>query len=228
MSNIFKVLLHTIRTLCVVLTLLSFIAAEILNTRVGNQIPPGKGSVEPAPWHWMPSWKIFSSQSSIPLANSHLKSLARQEHCEHCTLLPWVITQTTWIWQPFWCPAICFNAHQLVFKTEQGQHICLKVDICLCWALFHESQISVTDLRQILQFTGKKWGHQYIVRYWRHTTFITRWLSLWSLGFLCPFCFGPFSVPAGLSLVCFLLQLVLERVHQHVIQYIRMLLKIAV
>ena len=105
-----------------------------------------------------------------------------------------------------------------VFKTEQGQHICLRVDICLCWALFHESQVSVTDLRQILQFTGKKWGHQYIVRYWRCTAFITRWLSLWSLGFLCPFCFGPFSVPAGLSLVCFLLQLVLKRWHQNVIK----------
>lgn len=79
------------------------------------------------------------------------------------------------------------------------------------------SQVSVTDLRQILQFTGKKWGHQYIVRYWRRTAFITRWLSLWSLGFLCPFCFGPFLVPAGLSLVCFLLQLVLKRWHQNVI-----------
>ena len=105
-----------------------------------------------------------------------------------------------------------------VFKTEQGQHICLRVDICLCWALFHESQVSVTDLRQILQFTGKKWGHQYIVRYWRRTAFITRWLSLWSPGFLCPFCFGPFSVPVGLSLVCFLLQLVLKRWHQNVIR----------
>lgn len=49
MPNIFKVLPHTTRTLCVVLTLLSFIAAEILNTRVGNQISPGKGSMEPAP-----------------------------------------------------------------------------------------------------------------------------------------------------------------------------------
>lgn len=105
-----------------------------------------------------------------------------------------------------------------VFKTEQGQHICLRVDICLCWALFHESQVSVTDLRQILQFTGKKWGHRYIVRYWRRGAFITRWLSLWSLGFLCPFCFGPFSVPGGLSLVCFLLQLALKRWHQNVIK----------
>lgn len=105
-----------------------------------------------------------------------------------------------------------------VFKTEQGQHICLRVDICLCWALFHESQVSVTDLRQILQFTGKKWGHRYIVRYWRRGAFITRWLSLWSLGSLCPFCFGPFSVPAGLSLVCFLLQLVLKRWHQNIIK----------
>lgn len=104
------------------------------------------------------------------------------------------------------------------FKTEQGQHICLRVDICLCWALFHESQVSVTDLRQILQFTGKKWGHRYIVRYWRRGAFITRWLSLWSLGSLCPFCFGPFSVPAGLSLVCFLLQLALKRWHQNVIK----------
>lgn len=110
------------------------------------------------------------------------------------------------------------HTNGFVFKTEQGQHICLRVDICLCWALFHESQVSVTDLRQILQFTGKKWGHQYIVRYWRRTAFITRWLSLWSLGFLCPFCFGPFSVPAGLSLVCFLLQLALKRWHQNVIK----------
>lgn len=103
----------------------------------------------------MPSWNIFSSQSSIPLANSHLKSLARQEHC---TLLPWEITHIRWTWQPFWYLVICFNAYWLcfVFKTEQGQHICLRVDICLCWALFHESQVSVTDLRQILQFTGKK------------------------------------------------------------------------
>lgn len=49
MPNVFKVLLHTTKTLCVVLTLLSFIAAEILNTRVGNQVPPGRGSMEPAP-----------------------------------------------------------------------------------------------------------------------------------------------------------------------------------
>lgn len=49
MPNIFKVLLHTTRTVCVALTLLSFIAAEIPNTRVGNQVPPGTGSMEPAP-----------------------------------------------------------------------------------------------------------------------------------------------------------------------------------
>lgn len=49
MPNIFQVLLHTTRTLCVVLTLRSFIAAEILNTRVGNQVSPRKGSMERAP-----------------------------------------------------------------------------------------------------------------------------------------------------------------------------------
>lgn len=37
MPNILQVLLHTTRTWCAVLTLLSFIAAGILNTRVGSQ-----------------------------------------------------------------------------------------------------------------------------------------------------------------------------------------------
>lgn len=49
MPNIFKVLLQTSRALCVVLTLLSFVAAEILNIRLGNRISPGKGSLEQAP-----------------------------------------------------------------------------------------------------------------------------------------------------------------------------------
>lgn len=80
MPDIFKVLLHTTTTVCVALTLLSFIAAEILNTRVGNQVPPGKGSMEPAPLALDAILK-YIFQSSIPLANSHLQSLARQEHC---------------------------------------------------------------------------------------------------------------------------------------------------
>lgn len=166
-----KYSLHTTRTLCVVLTLLSFIAAEILNTRVSNQVSPGNRSTYPAPLALDAILKYIlqSLKHSISKFTSEvfgkagiLYSLAQGN------------TQTKWIWQPFWYLGICFSAHQLcfVFKTEQGQDICLRVDICLCWALFHESQVSVTDLRQILQFTGKKWGHQHIVRYWRHTAFI--------------------------------------------------------
>lgn len=45
----------------------------------------------------------------------------------------------------------------------------------------------------------------------RYTTFITQWLLLLSLGFLCLFCFGPFSAPTGQNLASFLHQLGLKK-----------------
>lgn len=211
MSNTFNVLLHTTRTACVALTLLSFITAEIPNTRAGNQVPPGKGSMEPAPLALDAILKhIFQSvKHSISKFTSAV--FGKAGTLLSCPGYSHRLSESDRHWDTWEYASMHTNCS--VFKTEQGQHICLRVEICLCWALFHESQVSVTDLRQILQFTGKKWGHRYIVRYWRRGAFITRWLSLWSLGFLCPFCFGPFSVPAGLSLVCFLLQLALKRWH---------------